>query len=81
MLRSFIEAVVSVVAGIVERLFRESRTATDADRDVPLLRRAGSRLGKWLHKGGTGTGEQPDQDGAECAREDLCPRERQVDRK
>lgn len=65
MLRSIIEAVILALGGMAERIFKESRTATDADRNVPLLRRAGSRIAKWMHKGGAGSGKQSNQSGSE----------------
>lgn len=81
MLRSIIEAFLSVLGGIVERLFRESRTASDADRDVHLLRRGGSRIAKWLHKSSVGAGKQPDSHRTQGPGNCVHPRKRQVDRK
>ena len=54
MLRSIFEAAISVFVKMFERLYRESKTAKDADSDPDLLRRGGSRIREWLRKGGTG---------------------------
>lgn len=54
MLRSIFEAAISVFVRMFERLYRESKTAKDADSDPDLLRRGGSRIREWLRKGGTG---------------------------
>lgn len=62
MLQSVIQAILSVFAGIAERLLREGKKAKDADSDHRLLRRAGGRIRDWMHKGGSGSGKQSGQD-------------------
>ena len=57
MLQSVIQAILSVFAGIAERLVREGKTANDADRDDRLLRRAGSRIRSWMHSRRSGAGK------------------------
>lgn len=57
MLQSVIQAFLSVLAGIAERLFREGKTANDADRDDRLLRRAGGRIRSWMHSRRSGSGK------------------------
>lgn len=49
---------------MVERFVREGKKAKDADRDDRLLRRAGGRIGDWLHSRRSGAGKQPGEDRA-----------------
>jgi hypothetical protein len=54
MLKAIFESILSVFVRMFERLYRESKTAQDADSNPDLLRRSGSRINEWMRKSGVG---------------------------
>ena len=74
----------ALIIGILESLVRAyqfTRTAISADRDPVLLRRAGSRIRKWMQQSGVHSGIKPDQGGTKLQDQGLPPDQRRVDPK
>lgn len=72
----------SIIIGILESLVRAyqfTRTAISADRDPVLLRRAGSRIRKWVQQSRVHSGGKPDQDGPQREGQGLPADQRRVD--
>jgi len=58
LLASIIEGIVSALARVFERLFRESQTGSDGTDGRDRLRRAGSRLRDWMRSNGSRSGDE-----------------------
>lgn len=56
LLKALILAILESLAGV----YKYSRSAISADRDEPLLRRAGSRISQWLQQSRVHPRKQPD---------------------
>lgn len=72
----------AIILGILEsmvRAYQFSRTALSADRNPVLLRRAGSRIRKWVQQSRVHPGGKPDQGGPELQDKGLPPDQRRVD--
>ena len=72
----------AIIIGILESLVRAyqfTRTAISADRDPVLLRRAGSRIRKWVQQSRLHPRGKPDQGGPELQDEGLSPDQRRMD--
>jgi hypothetical protein len=79
MLSSIIEGIVSALARVFERLFRESQTGLDGTDGRDRLRRAGSRIRAWMRSSGSRTGDQSRPSGGAGEGSGLDPRERNMD--
>ena len=73
MFESIIRGIVSALASVFERLFRESRTGTDGDDRSSMLRRAGRRIRERMRSSGSRTGDQSGTTGGDGEGESLDP--------